>query len=156
MPKERLRRLPISQPRVKWSVGASSRSRCSTSELGINTSVRGRCRLQLRPADPSLPEVKPGHRDDGDREMRGGRDATNRLSAEGTIAMLVTRKRFHSRRLFSFERILEAADGVLNLALYLVSLAFRLQLGVTDRLADGLLDCTFDLLRRSDDPVLSP
>ena len=36
MPKERLRRLPISQPRVKWSVGASSCSRCSTTEVGIN------------------------------------------------------------------------------------------------------------------------
>jgi hypothetical protein len=56
--------------------------------------------------------------------------------------------------LFPFERVFEAADGVLNLALYLVSLALRLQLGVTDHLADHLLDCTFDLLRRSDDPVL--
>ena len=39
MPKERLRRLPISQPRVKWSVGASSCSRCSTTEVGIRTPV---------------------------------------------------------------------------------------------------------------------
>ena len=37
MPKERLCRLPISQPRVKWSVGASSCSRCSTTEVGIRT-----------------------------------------------------------------------------------------------------------------------
>jgi hypothetical protein len=62
------------------------------------------------------------------------------------------------QRLFSFQgvfnRVFEAADGVLNLALYLVSLALRLQLGVTDCLADRLLDCTFDLLPRSDDPVL--
>jgi len=36
IPKERLRRLPISQPRVKWSVGASSCSHCSTTEVGIN------------------------------------------------------------------------------------------------------------------------
>ena len=156
MPKERLRRLPISQPTVKWSVGASSRSRCSTSELGINAIGSGdgvgfSSGLLTRPCRKSSPVIGMM----AIREMRGGRDATNRLSAEGTIAMLVTRKRFHSRRLFSFERILEA-DGVLNLALYLVSLAFRLQLGVTDRLADGLLDCTFDLLRRSDDPVLSP
>jgi hypothetical protein len=41
MPKERLRRLPISQPRVKWSVGASSCSRCSTTEVGIRTLVCG-------------------------------------------------------------------------------------------------------------------
>jgi hypothetical protein len=36
--------------------------------------------------------------------------------------------------LFSFERILDAADGVLNLTLNLVGVAFRLQLGVADRL----------------------
>src|SRR5476651_2039121 len=64
----------------------------------------------------------------------------------------------HSQCLFPFEsvfdRVLEAADGMLNLALYLVGLALRLQLGVTDRFADRLLDCTFDLLRRSDDPIL--
>src|ERR1019366_4668314 len=68
--------------------------------------------------------------------------------------MLVRRKRSHSQCLFSFERVFDAADGVLNLALYLVGLALRLQLGVTDRLADHLLHCAFDLLRRSDDPVL--
>jgi len=39
-------------------------------------------------------------------------------------------------------------------ALYLVVLAFRFQLGVTNGLADRLLDCTFDLFRRSDYPVL--
>src|SRR5450432_2160071 len=39
MPKERLRRLPMSQPRVKWSVGASSWSRCSTAEVGMRTLV---------------------------------------------------------------------------------------------------------------------
>jgi hypothetical protein len=42
--------------------------------------------------------------------------------------------------LFPFERIFEVADGVLNLALYLVGYTIRLQLGVTDRLADHLLD----------------
>ncbi len=56
--------------------------------------------------------------------------------------------------LFAFERVFEAADGVLNFAFYLVSVALRLQLGITDCLADHLLDCTFDLLARSDDPVL--
>jgi hypothetical protein len=56
--------------------------------------------------------------------------------------------------LFSFERVLDAADGVLNLTLNLVGVAFGLQLGVADRLADHLLDCALDLLRRSDDPVL--
>jgi len=55
---------------------------------------------------------------------------------------------------FPLERILDAADGVLNLTLNFVSVAFRLQLGVADRLADHLLDCALDLLRRSDDPVL--
>src|SRR5664279_1240158 len=43
--------------------------------------------------------------------------------------------------LFSFERVLDAADGVLNLTLNLVSVAFRLQLGDARRLADHLLDC---------------
>ena len=41
MPKERLRRLPISQPRVKWSVGASSCSRWSATEVGINALASG-------------------------------------------------------------------------------------------------------------------
>src|SRR5665647_3118672 len=40
--------------------------------------------------------------------------------------------------LFSFELVFDATDGVLNLALYFVGLALRLQLGVTDRLADRL------------------
>src|SRR6266566_1376056 len=53
-----------------------------------------------------------------------------------------------------FERIFEAADGVLNFSLKLIGVAFRLQLGVADRLADRLLDFAFDFLRRSDDPVL--
>ena len=54
--------------------------------------------------------------------------------------------------LFPFEGVFETADGILNLALYLVDLAVRLQLDVTDRLANHLLDCTRDFLRRSDDP----
>src|SRR5664279_2461743 len=74
--------------------------------------------------------------------------------AKDGITMLVRRKSFHSQCLFSFERVFDAADGVLNLALYFVGLALRLQLGVTDRLADRLLHCAFDLLRRSNDPVL--
>ena len=61
---------------------------------------------------------------------------------------------FPAQCLFPFERVFEAADGVLNLARYLVGLALRLQLGVTDRLADRLLDCAFDLFRRSGDPIL--
>ena len=72
--------------------------------------------------------------------------------AEHGIPMLVRRKSSHSQRLFPFERVFEAADGVLNLALYLVGVARRLQLGVTGRLADHLLDCAFDLLRRSPCP----
>src|ERR1035441_5331883 len=35
-----------------------------------------------------------------------------------------------------------------------VSIAFRLQLGVADGLADHLLHCALDLLRRSDNPIL--
>ena len=62
MPKERLRRLPISQPRVKWSVGASSCSRCSTTEVGIRTPVcvggvgvsLGLLALRIRPANLDL------------------------------------------------------------------------------------------------------
>jgi hypothetical protein len=42
IPKERLPRLPISQPRVKWSVGASSCSCCSTTEVGIYALASGR------------------------------------------------------------------------------------------------------------------
>jgi hypothetical protein len=60
----------------------------------------------------------------------------------------------NSRRLFPFERIFDAADGVLNLALDLVGLALRLQLCVTDRVADPLLYRAFDLLSRSDDAIL--
>jgi hypothetical protein len=60
----------------------------------------------------------------------------------------------NSRRLFPFERIFDAADGILNLALDLVGLALRLQLCVTDRVADRLLYRAFDLLSRSDDAIL--
>ena len=56
----------------------------------------------------------------------------------------------NSRRLFPFERIFDAADGVLNLALDLVGLVLRLQLCVADR----LLYRAFDLLSRSDDAIL--
>src|SRR5450631_1970831 len=56
--------------------------------------------------------------------------------------------------LFSLEGVLDAADGVLNLTLNLVSVAFRHQLGVADRLAVHLLHCALYLLGRSDDPVL--
>src|ERR1017187_929981 len=77
------------------------------------------------------------------------------LSAEVRITMLVRRKSSQSQlqRLFPFERVFDPANGLLNLALYLVGLALRLQLDVTDRPADNLLDCAFDLLRRSDNPV---
>jgi hypothetical protein len=59
-----------------------------------------------------------------------------------------------NRTLFSPERVLETADGILNLALNLVGLALRFQLGVANRLADRFLDIAFDHLRRSDDPIL--
>jgi mannose-6-phosphate isomerase-like protein (cupin superfamily) len=41
MPKERFCRLPMSQPRVKWSFGASSCSRCNTTEVGISALASG-------------------------------------------------------------------------------------------------------------------
>jgi hypothetical protein len=56
--------------------------------------------------------------------------------------------------LFALECVFEAADGVLDSALYSVSLALRFQLGVTDGLANHLLDRAFNLLARSDDPIL--
>ena len=52
--------------------------------------------------------------------------------------------RSHSQRLFPFERVLETADSVLDLALNLVGLALSLQLGITRRLADGFLDRALD------------
>jgi hypothetical protein len=54
---------------------------------------------------------------------------------------------------FPFGRSFETADGVLNLAFDRVVLALRLQLGVPDCLADHLLDCPFDWLCLSDDPL---
>lgn len=45
MPKERLRRRPMSQPRMTSSFGASSRSCCNTTEVWINARVCGRCQL---------------------------------------------------------------------------------------------------------------
>ena len=41
MTKERFCRLPMSQPRVKWSFGASSCSRCNTTEVGISALASG-------------------------------------------------------------------------------------------------------------------
>ena len=54
------------------------------------------------------------------------------------------RKSSHSQRLFLFERVFETADDVLNLTLYLVGIALRLQFGFNDRLADHLLACAWD------------
>ena len=63
-----------------------------------------------------------------------------------------------ARRLFPFEcvldRVFDAADGILNLALKLIGLAFRLQLGITDGLSNRLFYGALDLLRRSGDPIL--
>jgi len=50
--------------------------------------------------------------------------------------------------------ILQAADGVLDLALGLLGLAVRLQLGIAGYLADGFLDRAFDASRGSRDPIL--
>ena len=56
-------------------------------------------------------------------------------------------------RVFPLDRVLEAADSVLNLSCRLLCLAVGLQLGITKHLAGDLLDFAFDLLRRSRDPV---
>ena len=51
------------------------------------------------------------------------------------------------------QRVLKAADSVLDLARSLVGLALGLQLGITCRLADAFLDRALDLLRRSRLPI---
>jgi hypothetical protein len=51
------------------------------------------------------------------------------------------------------QRVLKAADSVLDLAHSLVGLALSLQLGITCRLADGFLDRALDLFRRSRLPI---
>jgi len=55
----------------------------------------------------------------------------------------------------SLERVFDAADSILDLSCRLIGLAYRLQFGITKHLAGNLLGFTFNLLRRSDDPVLS-
>src|SRR3569832_1066511 len=50
--------------------------------------------------------------------------------------------------------VLDAADGVLRLALDLVGLAFGLKLGVAGDLAGGFLDGTLGLIGRAVDPIL--
>jgi hypothetical protein len=57
-------------------------------------------------------------------------------------------------RLFALDGVLQAADGILNLAFDLVGLALRRQFGVTDRLADRFFDLPFDDFRRANDPIL--
>src|SRR5258708_4751994 len=56
-------------------------------------------------------------------------------------------------RLFSLERVFDAADSVLNLSCRLVCLAVGLQLGIAKHLAGDLFDFAFDLMRRSLDPI---
>src|SRR5208337_927980 len=51
-------------------------------------------------------------------------------------------------------RVVQAADSVLNLADGPVGLAVALQLGVADRLSDGLFRGAFDFPRRTGDSVL--
>jgi hypothetical protein len=56
--------------------------------------------------------------------------------------------------LFAFERVLEAADSVLDLARNLVGLSLRLELDIPRCPANNLLDSAFDLFCRSGDSVL--
>src|SRR5450631_1221250 len=58
------------------------------------------------------------------------------------------------QRLFPLERVFDTADSILDLSCCLVGLALGLQLSITKHLAGNLLGFTFDLLRRSLDPVL--
>jgi len=60
----------------------------------------------------------------------------------------------HLGRLFALQGVFEAADGVLYLALGLVGGAFRLELGISDDLADHLLNGALGHLGRADDSVL--
>jgi hypothetical protein len=43
------------------------------------------------------------------------------------------------------ERVFDAADGILNLALRLIGLSFGFQLGITYHFAECLFDCALDL-----------
>src|SRR5580765_3621726 len=56
--------------------------------------------------------------------------------------------------LFSFERVFETADDILNLAFQLVRLSLCFQPDIADGPAYGLLDFAFDDFRRSDDAIL--
>ena len=58
----------------------------------------------------------------------------------------------HSRALL-LQRILQAADGVLDLAFDLVALAFSGQLDVTEGLAGRFLDGALGLLGRAGDTI---
>ena len=51
------------------------------------------------------------------------------------------------------QRVLDAADSVLNPALGLVGFAVGLQFGVAHYLADAFLDGAFDLLRGAHDAI---
>src|ERR1700722_346259 len=53
-----------------------------------------------------------------------------------------------------FQRVLQAADRVLDLAFDLVALAASLQLGVTEGLADSFLNGTFSFLGRTNDAII--
>jgi hypothetical protein len=59
-----------------------------------------------------------------------------------------------TERLFALERVLDAADSVLDLSNRLVGVALGFQLGIAKHLAGNLLDFAFDLSRRTVYPVL--
>lgn len=54
------------------------------------------------------------------------------------------------RDLFALQRVLDATDSILDLAFNLIRLAFGVQLGVTDNLADSLFHFAFHDFRRAD------
>src|SRR5476649_1039994 len=56
--------------------------------------------------------------------------------------------------LFALQRVLQTADGVLDLALDLIGHAFGLQLAVADGLAGSFLDLALDLAGRAFDAIL--
>jgi len=56
-------------------------------------------------------------------------------------------------RLFPLERVLDAADSILDLSGRLVSLALGLHLGIAKYLAGDFLDFAYDPFFRSFDPI---
>src|SRR5665811_865447 len=145
--------------RPNCSTGIRPRSPCRHRTQGERESER---QQQLRPLQP-LPMIPRGLRRQGpkfqlpqlfQKPSISPRMNVFPVSAEGGIKMLVRRKSSQPQRLFPFERVLEAADSVLNLASGLLRLAFGFELGVAGRLARDFLDFAFGLVAGTLDSIL--